>query len=231
MNRKIESAAVHLSSGDTGMLQDGENGARYDGELHCNGVSHSGENDALCSAKNAERIGLAVLYGAFFNVGLFTIGGAYAMIPVAQKALSAIYSMSQITEAFAVAQALPGVIAANTSAILGYQKRGILGAVAGVIGVITPSIIIITIIAMIFERLEGVEAIAKAFAGVRIGVLALLVRSAYELWRSSIKRHFALYVFVCALVLTVFHIIPAPVIMACAAFAGFLRWKYVDSRR
>lgn len=175
-------------------------------------------------------ISLAGLYAAFFKVGLFTIGGAYAMIPVAQKALAHIFPLNQITEAFAVAQMLPGVIAANTSAILGHQKRGIFGAAVSVLGVVTPSVAIITLIAMIFSRLEDIELVGRAFAGIRIGVLALLLKSIYELWRASIKRSFGVFVFAAALAVVALKLLSAPLVIAASVFVGFMRWRYADSR-
>lgn len=166
--------------------------------------------------------GLWQLYWAFLKVGLYTVGGAYAMLPVAERMLVGIYSMNEITEAFALAQTLPGVIAANTSAILGHQRRGAVGAAISVFGIITPSIIIISLIAMVFSQIETIEVITKAFAGIRIAVLALLAKSAFEMWKKSIKGIWTFAVFLTAMALVVFKLLPAPYVVALAAFFGLV---------
>lgn len=165
---------------------------------------------------------LSALYWAFLKVGLYTVGGAYAMLPVAERMLSGIYNMNEITEAFALAQTLPGVIAANTSAILGHQRRGIPGAVVSVLGIITPSVIIISLIAMVFSQIEHIELITRAFVGIRIGVLALLAKSAYEMWKKSIRGVWTFSVFFVAMGIVIFKLLPVPYVVASAAFCGLV---------
>lgn len=174
------------------------------------------------SPKRRERSdSLFQLYLSFFRVGLFTIGGAYAMLPVADRVLSGIYTKVQIVEAYAVAQTVPGVIAANTSAILGNQKRGVLGAVSAVLGVITPSVIIIGVIAAILTEVRNPEWLNKAFMGIRIAVLALLIKSAYEMWKKSIVGIWSVAVLLTTLSLVFFRVVSAPLAVALAALLGF----------
>lgn len=174
---------------------------------------------------------LPALFRAFFKVGLYTVGGAYAMLPVAERMLFGIYNMNEITEAFALAQTLPGVIAANTSAILGYQRRGIPGAVVSVLGIITPAVIIISMIAMIFTQIESIVWINKAFSGIRLGVLALLTKSAYEMWKKSIRGTWTFVVFLVAMGTVIFKLLPAPYIVASAAFFGLISTMRLRGRR
>ncbi|MDO4753459.1 MAG: chromate transporter [Bacillota bacterium] len=190
------------------------------------------DDERIEKTTNAEGITLWKMYTAFFCVGLYTVGGAYAMLPVAERMLAGLYHMNEITEAFALAQTLPGVIAANTSAILGHRRRGITGAIVGVLGIITPSIIIISLIAMVFSQIESIDLITKAFAGIRIGVLALLTASAYEMWKKSVKGVWTFLVFIGALAIVVWKVLPAPYVVALAAFLGLLSTLRVfDLRR
>lgn len=175
--------------------------------------------------KEEMRIGrgnLLRLFWAFLKVGLFTIGGAYAMLPVAEKMLKGLYDSMEIAEAFTVAQTLPGVIAANTSAVLGNQKHGLLGAVFAVLGVITPSVIIISMIAMVFSQIQDIELMNKAFSGIRIGVLALLVKSAYELWKKSIGGLWSFAVFALSLAAVSLRFLSAPYVVLTAAGFGLI---------
>ncbi|MBO7689824.1 MAG: chromate transporter, partial [Clostridia bacterium] len=93
---------------------------------------------------------LAVLYGAFFKVGLFTFGGGYAMLPMLQKECVEKHGWTddeELLDVFALAQCTPGIIAVNTATFLGKKQAGFLGAVFATLGVITPSLVIISLIA------------------------------------------------------------------------------------
>lgn len=129
------------------------------------------------------------LYVAFFKVGLLTIGGGYAMLPIIERELvqdKKWMTMEEILESYSVAQSLPGVIASNTAVFVGYRLAGFWGAVISVLGVITPSILIILGIAAVFTQIENLEIVQKAFKGIRIAVLALLCLSMVRMLKASI---------------------------------------------
>ena len=140
---------------------------------------------------------LLQLYIAFFKVGLLTIGGGYAMLPIIEREIVKdlnLTTMDEVAESYTLSQALPGVIASNAAALIGYKLYKKKGAIACTLGVITPSIIIILIIAMIFTKIEHLEAVQNAFKGIRIVVLALLVDSFTRLYKMAIfdKKTFIL---------------------------------------
>lgn len=129
-------------------------------------------------------------YTIFFKIGLFTIGGGYAMLPIIEKELVEKYKWSteeEVLDSYALAQSIPGVIAVNTAALIGVKGRGFWGALASCLGVISPSIIIIVIISAFFSRLREITIVENAFKGVRAAVLALLVISVYRMIRKSVK--------------------------------------------
>lgn len=133
------------------------------------------------------------LWRIFFKVGILTIGGGYAMLPILEKELaenSQLMSIHEILECYSLAQSIPGVIASNTSAFIGYRLAGPLGAIVCVLGVISPSIIIITFIASFFEQMKHIEVVQKAFQGIRIVVLALLIDSLRRMASKAIKTPF-----------------------------------------
>ncbi|MBE0449588.1 MAG: chromate transporter [Clostridia bacterium] len=139
---------------------------------------------------------LVKLYIIFFKVGLFTIGGGYAMLPIVERELveeANLSTMDSVMESYSLAQTLPGVIASNAAALIGYKLFGIPGAIASSLGVITPSIGIITVIAMVFRKFGHLEGVQNAFIGIRIVVLALLFDSFMRLFKVAVfdKKTFA----------------------------------------
>ncbi len=130
------------------------------------------------------------LFISFFKVGLFTIGGGYAMLPIIERELvdsKQMMTMDEVLECYSLAQSLPGVIASNTAVFVGYRRAGVKGAVAAVLGVIIPSILIILGIAAIFDRVKDNPYVTKAFNGMRVVVLALLINSMLKLVKKSVK--------------------------------------------
>ncbi|MDK2866143.1 MAG: chromate transporter [Clostridiales bacterium] len=159
------------------------------------------------------------MWAIFFKVGLLTIGGGYAMLPILEKELTgkkAIMEMEEILECYSLAQSLPGVIASNTAAFIGYRLGGIPGAVACVLGVISPSIVIITFIAMIFEQMKQTLWVQKAFQGVRIVVLVLLIDSLRRMAGKALDNRFDIIVAIISFIL-VFADILSPVGMLIVA--------------
>lgn len=137
------------------------------------------------------------LFYIFFKVGLFTVGGGYAMLPILEKELvenSKMVKSEDVLESYSLAQTLPGVIGSNAATLIGYRIKGFWGAVSCVLGVISPSIIIIVLIAYFFKRVEHLQWVESAFKGIRVIVLALLGDSFVKLYKGAIfdKKTFAL---------------------------------------
>lgn len=129
-------------------------------------------------------------YFVFLKVGLFTIGGGYTMLPIMEKEIVEKYDWAteeEIIDSYTLAQSIPGIIAVNTSALLGNKLMGLSGAIFSVLGMITPSIIIITLIAIFFMEYQHIEYIASAFRGIRIAVLALLISTVVKMSKKTIN--------------------------------------------
>ena len=89
------------------------------------------------------------LYAAWFRMGLFTFGGGYAMLPMIQKEVIEKYHWAtedEIMDYYAIGQVTPGIIAVNTATFVGYKIRGVIGGIVATLGVVSPSIIIISVI-------------------------------------------------------------------------------------
>ena len=133
---------------------------------------------------------LWVMFCAFFRIGLFTFGGGYAMLPMLQREVVNRYAWAtdeELMDCYAIGQCTPGVIAVNTATYVGYRRRGVIGGIVTTLGVITPSLIIITLIGALLARYMDNAYVVKAFAGIRVAVSALITASVIKLFKKNVK--------------------------------------------
>jgi len=124
------------------------------------------------------------LFLAFAKIGLFTIGGGYAMIPLMQQELVGVkawLTLQQLTDFIGVAQATPGPFAVNTATFVGLETAGIPGAFCATLGVITPSVIIILLIAHFFLKAQDNKWVRAILYGMSAAVIGLIAASVYIL--------------------------------------------------
>ena len=94
----------------------------------------------------------------------------------------------ELLDYFAIGQCTPGVIAVNTATIIGGKLRGFLGSAAATLGVVTPSLVIITIIAAVLSSFADIPAVQYAFCGIRVAVAALIVNTVIKLIKQNVKN-------------------------------------------
>lgn len=126
---------------------------------------------------------------AFFKIGLLMFGGGYSMLPVLTREVVDRHgwvSEQELLDYFAIGQCTPGIIAVNTATLIGYKQRKTPGALCCTLGVISPSIIIITIVAATLQNFAGLPAVRHAFAGIRVAVCALIASAVIKLFRSNV---------------------------------------------
>ena len=129
------------------------------------------------------------LYSAFFRIGLFTFGGGYAMLPMLQREVVNKYHWAtdeELLDCYAIGQCTPGIIAVNTATYVGYPRRGVLGGIVATLGVVSPSLVIITVVAIALSQFMGNPYVARAFAGIRVAVAALIAASVVKLAKKSV---------------------------------------------
>ena len=131
------------------------------------------------------------LYFAFLKIGAFTFGGGLAMMPIMQREL--IEKRGWITEEelidyFAIGQSTPGIIAVNVSTFVGYKKFGVLGGIIGTIGVVTPSWVIIMLLAGAISSVDKYPVAQKALRGINVAVAALLTSVIVKFSKKTIKN-------------------------------------------
>ena len=117
------------------------------------------------------------LFVTFAKIGMFTIGGGYAMIPLIEREIVKKKWMSkeEFLEMFALTQSLPGVFAVNISIFVGYKMHKIKGGLVCALATILPSFVIMLLIAMFFARFQDNEIMIRIFNGIRPAVVALIV--------------------------------------------------------
>ncbi|MDR2532759.1 MAG: chromate transporter [Oscillospiraceae bacterium] len=132
---------------------------------------------------------LLTLFITFAKIGLFTFGGGYAMLPMLTRVVAGEKKWAteeELLNFYAVAQCTPGIIAVNTATFIGAKQKGIPGAVFATLGVIFPSVVIITFIAAFLNSYSGSETAQNALAGVRTAACALITVSVFKLARQSV---------------------------------------------
>ena len=133
---------------------------------------------------------LLELFWAFCRIGGLTFGGGYAMLPMLQAEVVYKYKWAteeELLDYYAVGQATPGIIAVNTATFIGYNNKGIIGALFATAGVVFPSLVIIMIIAGLIENFSDIQVVQHAFSGVRIVVCVLILNAVIKLWKNSVK--------------------------------------------
>ncbi len=170
-----------------------------------------------------KRTRLIDLYIAFLKIGGLTFGGGYAMLPMLQREVIDTHAWAteeEVLDIYAIGQCTPGIIAVNTATMIGYRQRGILGAIVATVGEITPSVVIITILATILSTVQDSIYVQRAFGGIRIIVCALIVQSVLTLGKKSVQGVAAWLLFIATVLLTLFFGFNPIAIVALAIILG-----------
>ena len=179
------------------------------------------------------------IFAVIFKIGLFTIGGGYAMLPIIQKEVVETKEWmddEEFLDALSLTNSLPGPLAINSATFVGYRVCGVKGALAAVMGAASPSVIIILIVAMIFSNLTEYTVVQYIFNGIRPAVVALILYAVIKLAKSAkITEYFNWRVaLAAAAAIAVFGLHPIVVVIAAALYGLFIRGtvvKAVDSHR
>ena len=134
--------------------------------------------------------GLAELFIVFFKLGAFTIGGGIAMLPLLKSELierKKWFTAEEFVDAVAVCQGLPGVIAVNMATYVGYKKKGLAGSLVSTFAVVTPSFLMILVIARFLSSISGNPYVVGAMAGFRVAALGLVVVAIIQLAPAALK--------------------------------------------
>ena len=164
----------------------------------------------------------------FFKIGLFTIGGGYAMVPLIEEEVvnkKQWITQEEFIDLLAVSQSVPGVFAVNFSIFIGYKLRKFPGALALALGAILPSFLIILAIALFFHQYKEYEVVENIFKGIRPAVVALIAAPTFSMAKSAKINKYTLWIpIVSALLIWLLGISPVYNI-AIAGVGGFIYGK------
>lgn len=162
------------------------------------------------------------LFIVFLKIGAFTFGGGYAMIPLISKEVvenKKWITDDDILEIVAIAESTPGPIAINSATFVGYRVCGFWGSFFATLGTVLPSFGIILAISYILAEFQDIKAVQYAFIGIRAGVLALLVKALWTMYKKCPKNIISYIIMAVSFIVTAFWDIPVlAVIIGCAAF-------------
>ena len=129
------------------------------------------------------------LFLTFARIGGLTFGGGYAMLPMLQKEVVEKHRWAteeELMDYYAIGQCTPGVIAVNTATFIGRKQKGTLGGIFATLGVVFPSLVLITLIAAFLSNFAHLAIVKNAFAGVRVCVCVLIFNAVCKLWKKSV---------------------------------------------
>ncbi len=173
------------------------------------------------------------LFFTFAKIGAMTFGGGYAMLPILQREVvdkKKWATEEEIMDYFAIGQCTPGVIAVNTATFIGQKRKGILGGIIATLGVVFPSLIIISLLAGVIEAFSHLEWVQHAFGGVRVCVCVLIINAVIKLSKKAIIDWKTLLIFiVVALGSTLTNLSPVIYILIAAVIGIII--KVIEGRK
>ncbi len=173
------------------------------------------------------------LFFTFAKVGVMTFGGGYAMLPILQREVAEKKKWAtdeELMDYFAIGQCTPGVIAVNTATFIGQKIKGTLGGIFATLGVVFPSIIIISLLAGVIEAFSHIEWVQHAFGGIRVCVCVLIVNAVVKLLKKAVVDWKTGIIFVAVTIASTFIDI-SPVYFVLAAAAIGIALKAIEGRK
>lgn len=169
------------------------------------------------------------LFLTFFRIGLFTIGGGYAILPMLKKEFvdeKKIMTEDELLDFYAISQSTPGIISTNVSTFIGYKEAGFPGVIFSSLGMVTPSLIIIIIIAAFFDNFAEIVYVQKAFMGIRIVILALILNAVLKMGKKSIKNLMGYIILIASFLAVTWAGITPILVLFLSGFIGFIMGAY-----
>lgn len=173
------------------------------------------------------------LFVEFFKLGLFTIGGGMAMIPLIQDIVvnrKNWMTEEEAVDCIAVSQGLPGVIAINMATYIGHDRKGIKGAIAATTGVILPSFIIIILVVKLLSGFGDNSYVQGALIGIKAAATGLIAFAAYRVGKQTLKNAFQWILAIVTFALIIRFDISAVWFILAGVIAGIVYDSYMEKK-
>ena len=174
-----------------------------------------------------EKTSLWSLFITFAKVGVMTFGGGYAMLPILEREVVTNHGWAtseQMLDYYAIGQCTPGIIAVNVATFIGYSERGVFGAIFATLGMLFPSLLIITSLASVLQLFQDNVYVQKAFGGIRIAVCALIASTVIKLAKKTIRSIIAAIITIATLCLELFLGVSPVIIVASVIVFGLIMY-------
>ena len=168
---------------------------------------------------------LAELFVTFAKIGAVTFGGGYAMLPILQREIVESKKWGteeELADYYAIGQCTPGVIAVNVATFIGRKTGGILGGIIATLGVVFPSVVIITLLAGVIQAYSSLEWVKHAFAGIRVCVCVLIFNAVIKLFSKAIIDRWTWGIYLLVLAGSVFLNLSPVVFVVMAGMMGVI---------
>ena len=165
------------------------------------------------------------LFLTFARIGGLTFGGGYAMLPMLQKEVvekRGWATEEELMDYYALGQCTPGIIAVNTATFVGQNTAGNLGGIIATLGVVFPSLIIITLIAMFLQNFADLPIVQNAFAGIRVCVCVLVFNAVVKLWKKAVVDKKTLIIFLVVVIGSFVFDVSPTIFVILSALAGII---------
>lgn len=138
------------------------------------------------------------LFITFAKIGVMTFGGGLAMLPILQREIvdkKKWATEEELVDYYAIGQCTPGIIAVNTATFIGHKQKGLIGGIIATLGIVFPSLVIITLLAGVIEAYSHLAWVQHAFGGIRICVCVLIINAVVKLFKKAVVDKPTLVIF------------------------------------
>ena len=171
------------------------------------------------------------LFLTFARMGGLTFGGGYAMLPILQKEVvenKKWATNEELMDYYAIGQCTPGIIAVNTATFIGSKNCGVIGGIVATLGVVFPSVVMITIIAAFISNFAELKIVQDAFTGIRVCVFVLILKAVIKLGKTSVKDAVTLCLFVLVLFGSMIFDVSPVIFVLLAGVCGILAQVFLQ---
>ena len=176
---------------------------------------------------------LWILFWTFAKMGVMTFGGGMAMLPILQREVVETKGWAteeELADYYALSQCTPGIIAVNVATFIGQKLGGVAGGIFATVGVVFPSVVIISILAGLIINFSHLAWVQNAFAGIQVCVCVLIANAVIKLLKKSVVDLWTAGIFLLVLAGSVFLNLSPVWFVIGAAQAGILQ-KYLQARQ
>ena len=165
------------------------------------------------------------LFWTFAKMGAITFGGGMAMLPILQREVVDTKHWAteeELVDYYAIGQCTPGIIAVNTATFIGQKYGGVAGGIVATLGVVFPSLVIISILAGLISNFAHLAWVKNVFAGIQVCVCVLIFNATVKLMKKSVVDQRTAVIFLLVLVASVLLNLSPIWFVITAALAGVL---------